>query len=265
MKERPILFSAPMVRALLDGSKKQTRRVAKIELLDGDEITSVRGPNVDGDFYFHLPNTNTLLVSCPYGKVSNRLWVREAWRIGAWHEDAEQVAIDYLADNYSRKEWIDVPLDERDMFARLWKQSTDDAIKAGLKTDDEGIYQWAVGNSPCRGRPSIHMPRWASRITLEIINVRVERLQNISEEDARAEGVEPLDAERYERDFSICPQCGGTMLYDTLGANMGVIPDCDCLKCNTHAKRYKHLWESINGPGSWNLNPWVWVIEFKRL
>lgn len=109
------------------------------------------------------------------------------------------------------------------------------------------------------------MPRWASRILLEITAVRVERLHDISEADARAEGVEPPDTERDNHDYSICPQCGGTGLYDSFGPNYGVRPDTDCALCDSHAKRYRYLWESINGPGSWAANPWVWCLTFKRV
>jgi hypothetical protein len=108
------------------------------------------------------------------------------------------------------------------------------------------------------------MPRWASRITLEITGVRVERLNDCSEVDAMAEGVEPPETEREDHDWSICPACGGTGLHGSLGDNLGY-REVDCTDCDTHAKRYRHLWNAINGPGSWDANPWVWVVEFRRL
>lgn len=236
MKERPILMNGEMVRATLNGIKRQTRRIVKQDLQrlgDGDWYAfDHRGIN------YRVNSRNTtvsawanLLQFCPYGQPGDRLWVREAWRIGAWNEADETVAIDYMADGYARREWLDVPLDERDMFTRLWTQSTDDAIKAGLKTDSNGKYHWKAGQSPCRIRPSIHMPRWASRIMLEITGVRVELLQDISVSDAIAEG------------------------YD--GSNTQPVDPA--------IKWYAELWESINGPGSWDANPWVWVIEFKRV
>lgn len=200
MKERPILFSAPMVRAILNGSKTQTRRVAKG------------------------------LIACPYGKPGDQLWVREAWRIGAWDENRPAFALDYC--DGARKEWIEVPDamgDDGELFDRLWQQSSDDAAKA-LGIQDR--YQWEPGQSPCRWRPSIHMPRWASRIQLEITGIRVERLQDISEADAEAEGVRNslhLQGGRFARD------------------------------------NFAHLWWTINGAGSWDANPWVWVIEFRRI
>jgi hypothetical protein len=226
MKERPILFSAPMVRALLDGSKTQTRRIIKKQpkgkLMQFVHLLR-RG--------WHAWYDGEDQVNCPYGQPGDRLWVRETWRIGAWNEDEEQIAVDYMADGYARKEWLDVPLDERDLFSRLWKQSTDDAIKAGIKRDFFDEYHWEPGQSPCRIRPSIFMPRWASRITLEVVDVRVERLQDISEADAWAEGCLGYDD-------------------DVTGGQSGY-------------GEYAQLWESINGKGSWDANPWVWVIEFK--
>lgn len=194
MKERPILFSAPMVRALLDGTKTQTRRVVK-GLTDKMwiEATANGGFNVcyDGE-----PTCGTGVwevaehahpISCPYGQPGDRLWVREAWAPRAI--DPECTAAAYRA------------------------------------TDDECNGPW---------KPSIHMPRWASRITLEITGVRVERLQDISSDDAAAEGWPGPDAQNSIR----------------------------------HAYPiawYSHLWEQINGAGSWAANPWVWVVEFKRI
>ena len=169
--------------------------------------------------------------TCPYGQPGDRIWVREAWRIGAWNQDTEEVCIDYC--DGPRREWLTVPVEAggdpfESMFNRLWQQSTDDAIKA---LGDQDQYKWEPGQSPCRWRPSIHMPRWACRITLEVVSVRVERLQDISRGDAMAEG---------------CPF-----------PNMAEGDD--------PRKWYADLWEQINGPGSWAENPWVWVIEFRRV
>ena len=116
--------------------------------------------------------------------------------------------------------------------------------------------------------PSIHMPRWASRITLEITDVDVQRLCNISEEDCKAEGVEDLSFERFDnnRDYLVCPECGGTRLVNKCGMNLGILPDCDCSDCDTYKKRFRNLWNSIyekRGLG-WDKNPWLWVITFKR-
>jgi hypothetical protein len=208
-KERPILFSAPMIRALLDGTKTQTRRVVKGQPTDwapiGPEVFSQTvidrhgdeqpGPdsygagNADGDCW----------IRCPYGQPGDRLWVRES------HMDLGASVL-YRADTNAEQERALVAPGQR----------------------------W---------RPSIHMPRWASRLTLEITGVRVERLQDISEADAVAEGVTP----KWE------PGCSGRLM-EALGG----------FSFRPAASAYADLWESINGPGSWEANPWVWVVEFKR-
>jgi hypothetical protein len=180
-----------MVRAIIAGTKTQTRRVVKpqphverrfiedgLAITKGDTTTSI-----------HTPLVASL---CPYGQPSDRLWVREAWGLAFGspvipHPDA----VIYRAD--------------------------------------EGNADWDG-----RWRPSIHMPRWASRITLEIVSVRVERLQDISEADAKAEGTpKPIQ-----------------------------ISDDDP---RTYRDAFGDLWELINGDGSWDANPWVWVVEFKRV
>ena len=128
------------------------------------------------------------------------------------------------------------------------------------------------GKADGKTRVSIHMPRWASRILLEIVSVRVERLNDCSEADAKAEGVMQLDADDWPRPetrtkdgWQLCPTCAGTGLRSTLGVGGGVNFDVDCTDCDTHLKLYRHLWEAINGAGSWAANPGVWVVEFARV
>ncbi len=188
MKERPILFSAPMVRAILAGTKTQTRRV--VGGLHPD-CHSVRPFGIDFKFYDPFGRL-TQATRCPYGQPGDRLWVREAWAVPHRY--------DHLGPS-------NIPvLGVRTHYAA---------------TEERGGLRW---------RPSIHMCRWASRITLEVTGVRVERLQDISEADAAAEGIPHSE---------VSP------------------PDMDTFA-------FRHLWESINGPGSWDANPWVWVVEFKR-
>lgn len=247
MKERPILFSAPMVRALLDGTKTQTRRICKSQpyangfQFDGHDIlchNDYLPPSTmlmdvkRGPYRYTTSNAEGWEVECPYGQPGDQLWVREthapqpdcslAWEKWLHGAGGEKPIIHYAADA-SERAWVE---------------------------------KW---------RPSIHMPRWASRIDLEVTGVRVERLQDISEADAEAEGCERLDSERDVHDWKLCPQCGGTGLYTSFGPNLGACPDTDCQKCDTYVKRYQHLWESINGPDSWTLNPWVWVVTFRSV
>lgn len=196
MKERPILFSAPMVRAILDGRKTQTRRPVK----------GASGQPYTGDV--------TNFGTCKFGQPGDRLWVREAWGITNMtrlNDGARHDQVTYRAGKLvHRSEDIPTPID----FSNWPTSWADDFIPDNKK--------W---------RPSIHMPRWASRITLEITGVRVERLQDISERDAWAEGCEGFDD-------------------DVSGGKSGY-------------SEFAELWESINGPGSWDANPWVWVVEFK--
>lgn len=190
-------MSAPMVRALLDGTKTQTRRVMRdqpCKLLDfnrGHLSIRVRRA-VYQAFSPQFPP-----VRCPYGQPGDRLWVREAWS-----RDEEDGALFYRADVGTGNEADD------------WQRNIDDGASG---------YRW---------KPSILMPRWASRITLEVTGVRMERLQDISEADAVAEGVS--GKRTADADFSA-------------------------------REAYSVLWEQINGPGAWDANPWVWVVEFKRV
>lgn len=213
-KERPILFSAPMVRAILDGSKTQTRRVAK-EFSGRSELDAIlkRFPNQNG---------------CPYGKPGDRLWVRESWwqagewqstypedDVGAWFGSQRVV---YSADG--------VPPNEPNKH-----------YPKGLRN---GAYSAADPHRIWRHRPSIHMPRWASRILLEVVAIRVERLQDISEEQAEAEGVH-----RAMRMWFATDDGGPSFTWPQ------------------HA--FEHLWRKINGAESWEANPWVWAVDFKRI
>ena len=202
MKERPILFSAPMVRTILEGRKTQTRRVVKdtgfyaIEDHHGAEMA--------------MRERAALATRCPYGQPGNRLWVREAFQ-------------PLFADGVENH-W------ETD-----WKTGKGYAISYPA-TDGIHEYLDADDNLSDACKPSIHMPRWASRITLEIASVRVERLNDISEADCIAEG------------------CAG---------GHGAIPGY--AYAATPFEHYRALWESINGTGSWDMNPWVFVIEFRMV
>ncbi|WP_296230477.1 hypothetical protein [Pseudomonas sp. UBA4617] len=194
-KERPILFSGPMVRAILEGRKTVTRReVKKRNALD------CLAAGFEPSFLTLSGNADM----CPYGKPGDRLWVREAW----------------LADSQLDS------ISPRDL-----SQGEPIMYPADGSVRQTGCAMVSQG----RGRPSIHMPRWASRILLEITAVRVERLQDISEDQAEAEGVGFLRQ----------------------------IPDAD--ETLTAAQLFECLWSSINGDESWSGNPWVWVVEFKRV
>lgn len=207
MVERPILFSAPMVRAILAGQKTQTRRLVKrsglcvLDLKTGEEVHGVTP------------------VKCPYGKPGDRLWVREKW-CPVYHGSYEPLARTMV-----------IP---------------DSVHSAFIQYGEE----YRFGGSDYDGfwRPSIHMPRWASRITLEITGVRVERLQDISEADARAEGAV---VEMVENEFGVWVKSIDGKLYPNAVQAFGVA-----------------VWSSIHaadGPNGLAANPWVWVVQFERL
>ncbi|MBK5203891.1 MAG: hypothetical protein JJD98_00330 [Polaromonas sp.] len=214
MKERPILFNGAMVRALLDGSKSQTRRIVKGERASrGLESGWYLKP------YGFVNDRQFAKAACRCGQPGDQLWVRETWQHSNHHYGPadQSCAIFYRADYWDDPHGMD-----------------------GEKSPEGKYREW---------RPSIHMPRWASRITLEIVGVRVERLQDISYEDALAEGVSDMSA----------------LLHDEWKPLEGESGN-DCARRLRWPQRlYKQLWESINGKGSWDATPWVFVIEFRRL
>jgi hypothetical protein len=199
MKERPILFSAPMVRAILDGTKTQTRRIVADKFLGDIAIWSRLTPWHGSD-------------SCPYGRAGDQLWVRETHQLDP-PDDGTWGYVQWTGCKEST--WRDIPPrfqhPRHVLYAATWKGSE---------------LLW---------RPSIFMPRWASRINLKITNVRAERLQEISEDDAKAEGTQ---------EPSLVPIIGA---------------------CWSERDAYAKLWEHINGKGSWVSNPWVWVVSFERI
>lgn len=199
MRERPILFSAPMVRSILDGRKTQTRRAVKrIPWRTGanPDFSQARAFSNASEFRIAGGEEMTTGFRCPYGQAGDRLWVREAFD-PIYGQNGSLIEVDYRA-TYEHGHRMGDHLG----FKKKW-------------------------------RPSIHMPRAASRITLEVTGVCVERLQAISEGEARAEGVE-----------------GDSHPGTFVGTCRG---------------NFARLWESINGVGTWDANPWVWVIEFKRV
>lgn len=211
MKEKPILFSGPMVRVILEGKKTQTRRVVKPQPVYRCDVDDPTGITCNG-WWWTKPNGTGIhsqvseaalkstfersLYWCPYGKPDDRLWVRETW-------------------------------------------ASDDGRTAFYRADGE-TYNYGLP-----WKPSIHMPRWASRITLEICSVRVERLQEISGEDLKAEGISGL----------LCygPACGPACTQER--------------RCEGRKEAFIDLWNSLNAARGfgWETNPYVWVLEFRRL
>ena len=209
MKSRPILFNAPMVRALLHGSKTQTRRVAKIKHVEPHpqnpiiKIATMEGVGKQFWANSQVDHPNHISKACPYGQVGDQLWVRETT---VKVEDHGYEGPVYAESDYGKA-----------------------CFEFGLSPSEDDVTE--VEPEDIKLRPSIFMPRAMSRITLEITSVRVERLQDITRGDCMAEG---------------CPFPNIAKETDPKGW-------------------YSALWASINGADSWDANPWVWVIEFKKV
>lgn len=214
MPERPILFSAPMVRAILAGTKTQTRRVVRKQFAADAIVAEVAAETPEG---WQTTGHSGLwwddggacyddAVRCPYGIPGDRLWVRETWGLFKKTPD-------------------------RHVHACMRGDRRGDGFEPHYRATDT----WEIPSGAWR--PSIHMPRWASRILLEVTAVRVERLQAISEADALAEGVTD---------------------------QRSIVLRADGSEIRGPVAEYAVLWESINGSGSWDDNPWTWVITFKR-
>ncbi|HAU5050944.1 TPA: hypothetical protein JD053_03470 [Klebsiella michiganensis] len=235
MKEHGMIFNGEMVRALLDGRKTQTRRPIKWKQTRFTEI----GEREDGSKWPWSEDAEhacDFWHPCPFGAVGDRIWARETWGVVS-HELDEDGRIQPWTPDRPATVIHEMP------FGNGYYSGH--AIYAA-----DGDFTWGDDDGYEDGRscwkPSIHMPRAASRILLEITDVRVERLNAISEEDAEAEGID-MEA-----------------LYDS--------QDCyDCIADHNMTGRptvtgaFKYLWESIYGEEGWKSNPWVWVIEFKRV
>lgn len=230
MKYIPILMNAAMVLAVLEGRKTQTRRIMNPQphpdfLKRGVVSVTPQWPHQNGVRWF-MADGCSQLVKCPYGQPGSRLWVRETW-CGKYDDNEQQV---YNKDGnldssccWYRADGVEVRASDGDGFARLRK-------------DGSEASPWI---------PSIHMPRWASRLTLEVVAVRVERLKAITREDAKAEGI--------------------TEHLSEFAPGVYTEEAKDLWRNRTSVENFSYLWESINGPGSWDADPWVWVVEFKRV
>lgn len=204
-KERPILFSADMVRAILDGRKTQTRRIIKPQPVLFPTGWQYGKGYKNSCSVSASPATDVLYpFECPYGKPGDRLWVRETWN-------------------------------------QIFNGITDEYIYGATDSDVFSETKW---------RPSIHMSRAASRITLQITDIRVQRLHDITEADAIAEGL-----------HTTTPNGGPNKYYDNYHTGRWMEPEF----LNNPILSYRTLWEKINGPGTWDANPWVWAITFQKI
>ncbi|WP_034912932.1 hypothetical protein [Erwinia sp. 9145] len=210
MRERGIIFNADMVRAVLDGRKTQTRRMLSPRQLKMIDAASSIGECYPLESGKHHANSQSYYCEwCPFGAIGDRLWVRETF--------------------------FPAPLEPQSVPPKKTKWNIAYRGGAQLEKIAPATYNPTIYNYE-RWTPSIHMPRWASRITLEITGLRVERLNSMTESDALAEG------------------CNG---------GHGSIPHY--IYSATPHEHFHYIWQSIYGASSWQANPWVWVIEFRRI
>ncbi|HDS7118138.1 TPA: hypothetical protein QH405_001039 [Klebsiella michiganensis] len=242
MKERGMIFNGEMVRAILDGRKTQTRRPVKFPVHDKNLGCELAGNELAGE----LSAGNYL--NSAFGKPDDRIWVRETWgvvsheldedgRIRPWTPDRPATAINEMP------------------FGNGYYSGH--AIYAA-----DGDFTWGDDNGYEDGRscwkPSIHMPKAASRILLEITDVRVERLNAISEEDAQREGVH---TEVWDQTVVAMNYAARDEFFQFWSEDMPHYVEMNQL----YRSSFRSLWESIYGAENWQANPWVWVIEFKRV
>lgn len=233
IKERPILFSAPMVRAILEGRKTVTRREIKPSKRSADTQFELH-QQPDGSWLpLHTFDESCMddqgtehPIVCPYGKPGDRLWVRETWYCDHF---------EVMRGPYLKPDDLDIG------------EAIDDGT---LVYAAEGLTRYEA-DQPI-WKPSIHMPRWASRILLEITDVRVERLQD-------GEGETAFESRYIAEGINRIHQGDGDYAFHPFKSEPGPGNWTDPFDA------WRELWAGINGAESWNSNPWVWVVEFKRV
>lgn len=225
MKELPILMNAEMVRATLAGTKKQTRRLRGLKEINENPCDwEIVGDSFSTDKYFVIFKNKEgefRKILCPYGGLGDQLWVRENFRIGnAYDKVSPYLAV--CGDG-------NIPV----------------KFEADKEPERAKLRYWG------KLRPSIHMPRCFSRIDLKITEIHVQRIHDITEEDAKAEGL------KYHASFR---EWGGVEVHPAYRN------DCPHYRWyESPVEAFKQLFKSINGAEAWDNNPWVWVIKFKRV
>lgn len=224
-KSTPLLMSGQMVLPTLDLSKTNTRRLRGLERINENPDDWLHPNYVDGLyggwFFYHKTQPLYDTIKCPYGRKGDQLWIKETYMPDP-PDDGTWSYVGWQDDKILR----DLPERFKTIEHVIWK--------ATWNNKEHALRGW---------KPSIHMPKWASRITLEIEDIYPERLQDISEEDAIAEGCKMINGFPEEQDH----------------------PKCGKVGWDSAKEWYSDLWEKINGEGSWNKNYWVWRIQFRRI
>lgn len=231
MTDRPVIYSGPMVRALLDGRKTQTRRLLKLRGYPGFFQFGVSDtPGYDWHFrrkdHVWEDYEHTRILGFLQYQLGDRLWVRENFQAHSWASDC--VTIRYQAETRT-------------------KGFTAQIEQIPYPDGEKNSFKFIAPKGPDYWRPSIHMPRWASRLTLNVTDVRIERLQDITSDDAEAEGL-------------LCGETeGGDLVWSGVHQTYP-IPEQHCHHWPEEA--FAELWNSINGPDAWSTNPWVVAVSF---
>ena len=255
LQERPVIFSAQEVNAVLAGDKTQQRVIVErnkdtqplfgscawyhlwCDDLSGHKMERVS--RVD-----HQPMQEYVSVGhCPFGKVGDRLWVQEDWRVGAWRETGGVLAIDYKASpEITNTPWVQINDDiDGKKFEAVWIAVTDELDSKGIKTNDDGHYHWPAGQAPLDWHEASTMERWASRLLLEITDIRIERILDISDTDAKAMGLRP---DYCDHKYQTCEDIGCIGKWAEPLMNYFI-----------HEKNIENV----------SSHDWVWVVEFKKV
>ena len=251
VKEKGILFTSWSIPKIQDRTKTQTRRCQGLEEINKNpDKWELLGEGINKGYwrFEHKDRLDYRLVKCPYGEVGSTLYIKETWRIIGWWE-GEPYYLEYR-DSKKMEEPGDSSNYDEDKYSDYARQCDDDCIEAGIKAREDGCFEFNEGQViPTRWRSSLFMPRFASRINLEITEIRAEKLQNISEEDAIAEGIQLFKVG--------LPPCISD-IYATDWPNP-ILGD-------TARSAFRNLWISINGKKHpWDNNDWCWSISFRRI
>lgn len=267
--ETGLICQPDMAAAIYLDRKTETRRTNGLDSFNSDpdfwnrkgnpmkKIVRFWDSSIENDpnplsiqFGFKDPIDCIEYVNSVYGKPGDMLYVRENFKLGAWREEDGRMAFDYMASpELTNTHWCrftDEEDPDGDKFQAFWEKATNQLLSKGIEPDQNGQFCWEAGKSPLNWKPSIHMPKAASRLWLMIEEIRVERVLDITEEDAKAEGVQSGEGLLK----------GSCLFYDYESKQYSL----------TNPKSsFKSLWKSINGEESWTSNPWVWVVKFRLL
>ena len=241
---KPIMMSTEDARGVVNGMKTMMRQVMKPQPVRNGAFWELGGAGWSGNTVTPVYG-HSLYNRMPY-KPSDVLYVREAWRVGAWNDEGS-ICVDYKADGFARREWLKIS--DCDLYEELWQQSSDDAREANATIDGDGNYTWMIGQAPTRWRSPVTMPREAARLFLRVTDVRVERVQDITDEGSIKEGCTGVICDHPKWDY--------------------VFGCADCMNSGWREPprlEFSQRWDTCNAKSGygWDSNPWTWAIEFEK-